>query len=52
LDGHKAYQLRWSIGMRKAIKGASKKDASVFFSFGIWTCKYRHLPEKDLDEGI
>jgi hypothetical protein len=30
LDGHKAYQLHRGLGMRKAIKDASKNDASVF----------------------
>jgi hypothetical protein len=31
LDGYKACQLRRSLCMRKAIKGSSKKDVSVFF---------------------
>jgi hypothetical protein len=34
LDSHKAYQLRRILGMRKAIKDASKNDAS-----GIRACK-------------
>jgi hypothetical protein len=33
LDGHKAYQLRRSLGMRKAIKDTSKKMHPYFLSW-------------------